>query len=297
MTETPVKQRGLGRGLTALFGDNNNATEVNVPRGTLLETRIIPISFLEPGKFQPRRVFDDGAMDQLAASIKERGVLQPILVRRLKGALERYEIVAGERRWRAAQRAGLHEIPAVVREISDVSALEIALVENLQRQDLSPVEEAEGYSRLIKEFGHTQEELAKVLGKSRSHVTNMIRLLTLPQSVQEMVKDGRISFGHAKLLIPYKRAEEMAAMILKYNLSVRQVEEMIASKSSLPASGKGAKKRASKSADIRALELELTEALGLRVSIAVGRNNTGSVTVHYRNLNDFDAVAKRLMKK
>jgi ParB family chromosome partitioning protein len=217
------RRRTLGRGLSALFGEE---TEDYAALDKLRQAKMVPIEFVRPGRFQPRRHFDEEAMEALVASIREKGVLQPLLVRRHPNAGNMYEIIAGERRWRAAQAAALHEIPVVIREFSDRDALEIALVENIQRQDLSPLEEAEGYKRLMEEFNHTQEELAKAVGKSRSHVANMLRLLALPDPVKNLVEEGTLSAGHARALINVENAVAVAEEVVRLGLNVRQTEQL-----------------------------------------------------------------------
>jgi ParB family transcriptional regulator, chromosome partitioning protein len=294
------RRRTLGRGLSALFGEE---TEDYAALDRVRQAKMVPIEHLRPGRFQPRRHFDEDAMQALVASMKERGVLQPLLVRRHPEAPNMYEIVAGERRWRAAQAAGLHEIPVLIRELEDRDALEVALIENIQRQDLSPLEEAEGYRRLMEEFSHTQEELAKAVGKSRSHVANMLRLLALPDPVKELVDGGTISAGHARALIGLDNAADVAAEVARRGLNVRQTEQLAQTAkvaagkgkpggAGAPAAGSGAAP-SDKDPDTVALERDLSALLGLRVSIDFeGRG--GSLTVHYRTLDQLDDVLRRL---
>ena len=212
MTDDKPRGRQLGRGLSALFGDDKPAlVEANSNR----ETTAVPIEFIAPNPNQPRRVFDDDQIDSLVASIRQRGILQPILVRKDSRDPSRYEIVAGERRWRAAQRARLHEIPVIINDLNDQDALEIALIENIQRQDLNPLEEAEGYRRLVDEFSHTQEAISQAIGKSRSHIANLMRLLNLPDGVKQMLVTGDLSMGHARALLNAENPEALARRIVK----------------------------------------------------------------------------------
>jgi ParB family transcriptional regulator, chromosome partitioning protein len=289
MSEDSGRRRTLGRGLSALFGEES---EDYTALDRVRQAKMVPIEHVRPGRFQPRRHFDEEAMQALVASMKERGVLQPLLVRRHPEAPNMYEIVAGERRWRAAQAAGLHEIPVLIRELEDRDALEVALIENIQRQDLSPLEEAEGYRRLIEEFKHTQEELAKAVGKSRSHVANMLRLLNLPDPVKDLVDEGTISAGHARALIGADNVAELAAEVARRGLNVRQTEQLAqaAKPSRRPAAPATV---AAKDPDTAALERELGNLLGLRVDIQFeGRG--GSLTIHYRTLDQLDDVLRRL---
>jgi ParB family transcriptional regulator, chromosome partitioning protein len=282
------RKRGLGRGLSALFGDESEEKSA-FDRQRL--TRGIPIEQLRPGRFQPRRVFDDDALQTLAASIRDKGVLQPLLVRRDPDDANLYEIIAGERRWRAAQMAQLHEVPVVVKELDDRSALEIALVENIQRQDLTPLEEADGFRRLMEEFSHTQEALAQAVGKSRSHVANMMRLLSLPEPVKRLVESGELTAGHARALLNAADPTGLAREIVKRGLNVRQAE-------SLAKTGKTPRKSAAapvKDADTAALERDLTEQLGLKVAVNFGGRG-GSLTIHYRTLDQLDDVLRRLQQ-
>jgi ParB family chromosome partitioning protein len=279
------KRRNLGRGLSALFGEESDdiaaADRQRVGRS-------VPIGFLRAGRFQPRHRFDDDALRALADSIREKGVLQPLLVRRHPDAANSYEIIAGERRWRAAQLAQLHEVPVIIKELDDRAALEIALVENIQRADLTVLEEAEGYRRLMAEFGHTQEALAVAVGKSRSHVANMMRLLTLPEPVKQLLDSGALSAGHARALLNAADPAGMAREIVRRGLNVRQAEL-------LAKSGKTSRHKApaAKDADTAALERDLTNLLGLKVAISfAGRG--GALTIQYRTLEQLDDVIRRL---
>lgn len=293
-----TRRRGLGRGLSALLGDPvvaATATESGEPAGTPLKgLRNLPIGTLRPGRFQPRRVFDQAAIDDLIESVREKGILQPILVRPVDGDGPSFEIIAGERRWRAAQAAGIHEVPAIVRSLTDREALEVALIENLQRQDLSPLEEAEGYRRLMEEFSHTQEELAKTVGKSRSHVANTMRLLALPGPVKEMLDNGALTAGHARALLTAEDPVSLANQVVSKGLNVRQTERLSQHGDAKPKATKGSARPApSKDSDLMALERELSNLLGLKVSISHGEQG-GEVTVQYMTLEQLDGLLHRL---
>jgi ParB family chromosome partitioning protein len=253
----------------------------------------LPVEFLAPSPFQPRRIFNEDDISELTASVRERGVLQPILVRPNPTQQNHYEIVAGERRWRAAQAARLHEVPVIIRDLSDEGVLEIALVENIQRADLNPLEEASGYQRLIDEFSHTQESLAKVVGKSRSHVANTLRLLTLPEPVRHLLDKGILSAGHGRALVGAADPARLAAKIAKSGLNVRQTEAMVRKEKS-PA--KYAHAAAPKNnPDTTSLEQTVSDLLGLKVNIEFrGENAGGKVVVHYRDLDQLDEIIRRL---
>jgi ParB family chromosome partitioning protein len=294
MSAEDGRRKGLGRGLSALLGveAGEYAQAAAEPRGRG-GPREVPIEALNPNPKQPRRAFDDAKLDELAASIRDRGVLEPILVRRAKDDSNRYEIVAGERRWRAAQRARLHQVPVVVKDLTDGEVLEVALIENIQREDLNAIDEGAAYQRLIDEFGHTQEVLAKLLGKSRSHVANQMRLLSLPETVQAMVVDGRLSAGHARALVTARDPAGLAAIVAAKGLSVRQTEAMAQN------GGAGHRHVApspEKDADTRALEGELKAALGLKVDIAHKGAKGGTVTLAYRDLDQLDEIVRRLKR-
>jgi len=282
MTQDAGKR--LGRGLSALFGDAAAEPEA-APRAT----RTLPIDHITPGPFQPRHRFDDEPLKALADSIRANGILQPILVRPKAGHPATFEIVAGERRWRAAQLARLHEVPVVIRDLNDRDSLEIALVENLQRQDLTPLEEAEGYRRLLDDFGNTQDDLARRVGKSRTHITNTVRLLSLPESVRQLLDNGKLSAGHARALLGASDSAAVAAEVVARGLNVRQTERLVMSVTPpLPRQG-----RREKDPDTRALERDLTTRLGLRVSIDP-HGDGGSITIRYRSLEQLDLVLERL---
>ena len=281
----------LGRGLAALIGDVGGETPAT-DRGSRNQ-RKVPIEFLKPNPRNPRKLFSDGDLEELASSIRERGIIQPIVVR-ARGT-DNFEIIAGERRWRAAQRAGLHEVPIVVLEVSDAAALELAIIENVQRTDLNPIEEASGYQALLEEFDHTQDELAKIVGKSRSHVANTLRLLKLSQPVQAYVRSGKLSAGHARLLIGQPNALEFAETIIDRGLNVRQVEAWARKDGQEQANALKPKRQKSKDADTLALEKRVSDALGLQVSVD-HRGNWGILHIHYRDLEQLDEILRRLEK-
>ena len=281
----------LGRGLAALMGDVS-AEATTTPERARTQRRV-PIEYLRPNPRNPRRNFSDAELDELAASIKQRGIIQPVVVRSVRGAKDAYEIIAGERRWRAAQRAALHEIPIVPLEASDSEALELAIIENVQRTDLNPLEEGAGYQALASEYGHSHEDIAKIVGKSRSHVTNTLRLLKLPEPVKAYIHAGKITAGAARMLIGAADPEEMAREIVDRGLNVRQVEAL--AKDRAPGSGKAAKKRVVKSADTIALERRVSNTLGLTVTVD-HRSKGGVLHIHYRNLDQLEEVLRRLEK-
>ncbi|MFQ5348240.1 MAG: ParB/RepB/Spo0J family partition protein [Rhodothalassiaceae bacterium] len=295
--DTPSRRRGLGRGLSALMGDF--PPEPAAAAAVAGDVMTAPIAALAPNPFQPRQHFDPGELDALASSLREVGLLQPILVRPAKeggagGIL--YEIIAGERRWRAAQKAGLHEVPVVVRDLDDGAALEAAIIENVQRHDLSPIEEAAGYRRLIDEFGHRQEDIARTIGRSRSHIANLLRLLSLPDAVQKMVDDGRLTMGHARALVGLANAEELARRILASGASVREAEAW-AARARAGDGGKRSSRRPAKDADTRALEADLASALGLAVDIRHRGERGGALTIRYRSLEQLDALCQKLLAR
>lgn len=283
------RRRNLGRGLSALLGEAPEEAPPVARQGAPGSgLRVLPVAALKPGRFQPRREFKPEAIAELADSIREKGVLQPILAR--PDAEGGCEIVAGERRWRAAQLAGLHEVPVLLRAMSDREALEAALVENLQRQDLSPLEEAEGYRRLMGEFGHTQDELARQLGKSRSHLANMMRLLNLPPSLKHMLEEGSLTAGHARALLTAADPEALARQVAARGLSVRETERLaqrpaLAAKPPPPADP-----------DARALERDLAEVLGIAVQLRA-RGETGELVLRYRTLEQLDDLVLRLSQR
>jgi ParB family transcriptional regulator, chromosome partitioning protein len=282
----------LGRGLAALIGEMAAETSVERPRGQ----RRLPIGALQPNARNPRRAFPNAELDELAASLRERGIIQPIVARPLRGSAETYEIIAGERRWRAAQRAGLHEVPVVIVEATDAEALQLAIIENVQRADLNPLEEAEGYRALMEEFGNSQDEIAKIIGKSRSHVANTLRLLKLPETVKSYICSGQLSAGHARMLIGQPNAEKLAEDIVARGLNVRQVEAMARHAADKNGHARASRRRATKGANLVALEKRLSDALGLAVSIDEAKRG-GVLSIRYRNLDQLDEVLRRLQKR
>ena len=324
----PPKPRGLGRGLSALLGDDEVASAVTPPApagspvpppapaqaGTTeaeamrpapgkLPTLTLPIGQLKPGKMQPRTSFE--GIEMLVESVKEYGLLQPILVRPLRDAADSYEIIAGERRWRAAQKAQLHDVPVVIRTIDDHDALQIGLVENLQRSDLTAIDEAQGYKRLIEDYSHTQEELARMMGRSRPHIANTLRLLDLPPPVQEMVRDGALSAGQARTLIGVPDPQAMARRAIAEKLSVRDLERIAGETKTKTKTGGAGKTRAggstagaAKSADTKALERRLEEALGLKVDLSLrGLGEQSVLTLEIRDFDQLDTVVEKLTRR
>jgi ParB family chromosome partitioning protein len=285
MAASTQKSR-LGRGLASLIGDGIDQTGLGADAGG----QSVPLAVLKPGRFNPRRNFPEAQLKELAASIRERGLVQPLVVR--PSSDNTYEIVAGERRWRAAQLANLHTVPVIVRALTDHEAVEIALIENVQREDLNAIEEGEGYKVLIEGHGYTQEDLAKIIGKSRSQLANTLRLLKLPENVQEMVRSGKLSAGHARPLVGREDAERLAERILAGGLSVRQVEALTQDRA--PAKSKRSK---SKDTDTRAVESELRDALGLAVEIRKGKGEKGEVRIRYTTFEQLDEIYRRLVRR
>lgn len=294
------KQRGLGRGLSALLGEQSVARPANAAvdvaekpaegqRG--LEQ---PIELLVRNPDQPRRVFNEGDVDELANSIREKGVLQPILVRSAPGQPGHYQIIAGERRWRAAQKAGLHTVPVIIRELDDLEVLEVGIIENVQRADLNPIEESRAYKVLMERFGRTQDALAQVVGKSRSHIANTLRLLALPETVQDLVLQGHLSAGHARALITAEDPKALAAEIVSKGLSVRQTEVLVRDEGKTGSSS-APKTKPVANADIQALEQNLQEALGLQVKLN-DAGGKGELKLSYKTLEQLDELCRKLMK-
>jgi ParB family transcriptional regulator, chromosome partitioning protein len=285
----------LGRGLASLIGDvGGEAAHVERPRNQ----RKVPIEFLKPNPRNPRRTFTETELGELADSIRQHGLIQPIVVRPVKGTQDRFEIIAGERRWRASQAAGLHEVPIVPLDVSDSDALELAIIENVQREDLNPMEEAQGYHALANEFKRNQEEIAKIVGKSRSHVANMMRLTKLPAEVQTYISQGQLSAGHARALIGVPDPLAAAKRIVEEGLNVRQTEELAHVEGvpvRKPQKARAAGGGKTKDADTVALEKRVSDALGLAVSVN-HRNPGGTVLINYRNLEQLDEVMRRLAK-
>jgi ParB family transcriptional regulator, chromosome partitioning protein len=289
MAET---RRGLGRGLSALLGEAEEIAHAVSPDEGVRE---IPIELVHANPAQPRRHFAEAELAELEQSIRDKGVLQPILVRPSPRTPGAYEIVAGERRWRAGQRAGLASIPALVRNLSDDRAFEIAIVENVQREDLNPLEEAGGYAALIERFGHTQDQVAQAVGKSRSHVANSLRLNQLPELVREHLMAGRISAGHARALLGAASPESLAEAVVARGLSVRQTEALVRGGGVTPRKGSGPRKPA-KDADTAALETDLEDALGMSVDVA-DRGGVGEIRIRYASLEQLDELCRRLTRR
>jgi ParB family chromosome partitioning protein len=281
----------LGRGLAALIGDVGDETAaVDRARGQ----KRVPIEYLKANPKNPRKQFDSEELDNLSASIREKGILQPILVRPVSGKKDQYEIVAGERRWRAAQRAGIHDVPVTLLEINDKEALEIAIVENVQRADLNPLEEAAGYENLIGQFGYSQNDLAKVVGKSRSHIANTLRLLKLPASVKKYLSEGKLTAGHARALLSHDNPEKLAKAIVDGGgMNVRDVEALTPNERKSSKAKAGAKAKPAKSADVRSLEKKLVDQLGMAVSIN-NRGAKGEMKIKYKTLEQLDALCRKL---
>lgn len=288
MAEEGTKKR-LGRGLAALLGEAEETEDGAVERART--QRRLPIEFLRGNPRNPRKNFNEDDLAELVASVKEKGIVQPIVVRPVDGERNRFEIIAGERRWRAAQRANLHDVPVVVLEVSDREALELAIIENVQRADLNPLEEALGYERLTEEFSYSQADLAKVIGKSRSHVANTMRLLKLPDSVKTYLADGRLTAGHARTLITRDDAEDLARKIVDGGLSVREAE--LLSQEPAGAEGRRSKPKQEKDADTRALEKSLSDALGLQVTVD-HKDKGGVMHIRYKTLDQLDDISNRL---
>ncbi len=288
------KKRGLGRGLSALIGDVGEAEKISSEGGEHAAPQELGIDLLRPGKYQPRSDFADEDLQKLAQSIGNKGILQPLVVRKMDDG--GYEIIAGERRWRAAQLAKLHHVPVVVHTLSDVEALEIGIIENVQRANLNPIEEAAAYQRLIDEFSYTQEELSISLGKSRSHIANLLRLQNLPPRIQQYVSDGKISAGHARALIGYEQATHLAQEIIKKDLSVRAVETIISEQKKINQTKTSLSRSSPKSADIKAFEKSLSDDCGLKVRIKSQKGEKGVLEIHYMSLEQLDDVSRRLRR-
>lgn len=293
MAEEGRARLGLGRGLAALMGEN---TLDPAQSGEQAGQRRIPIEFLRPNPKNPRRTFNDELLEELAVSIKEKGVIQPILARSMAGTSNDYEIVAGERRWRAAQRAGLHEVPVVLIDVSDREALEIAIVENVQRSDLNPLDEARAYEQLAAEFGYTQADLSRIIGKSRSHIANMLRLLKLPEYSRSLLATGALSAGHARALLSFPDADKIAARAVEQGLSVRDLERMaqdVTNQKSGATVTLSPPPAMTKDPDTRSLEQTLSDALGLSVQIK-HKGEKGELSIKYKTLEQLEAICQRL---
>ena len=284
---SPIKKKGLGRGLSALFGDESSKV---ISKKNNNEPRKVSISDLSRNPYQPRHVFDSDKLDELANSIKKKGIIQPIAVRQKKSQPGKYEIIAGERRWLAAQKAGLHDIPVIVLDLSDVESLEVAIVENIQRDDLNSIEEARGYKRLSEEFNYDHENISKLMSKSRSHISNTLRLLALPKDVIAMIEEGSLTSGQARPLIGLVNATMIAEQIVSKNYSARKVEHLVKSRK--------VNKLTEKFYDadtVRAQE-RIEKILGLKVNIINKKNNSGKITIEYKNLDQFELLSNLLTK-
>lgn len=273
-------KKGLGRGLSSLIGEVKVSTQKNH----------LPISDLVPNKYQPRKIFDKAFLEDLTNSIKERGVIQPIIVRKSRHDASKFEIIAGERRWLAAQRAGLHTVPVVITEADDLKSLEFAIVENVQRHDLNSLEEARGYKRLIEEFSYDQEKVSKFIGKSRSYIANALRILNLPNDILKLIEEQKLSAGHAKILVGLENASFIATKIIEKKLSVRQSENLVKTfKSKI-------QKKHIKDPNIKDLENKTTEKIGLNVEIRNNKQNKGSLTFHYRDIDQLNKIIEIISK-
>ena len=268
-------KKGLGRGLSSLIGETEVETQKNR----------VSIGDLLPNRYQPRKIFDEASLEDLTNSIKERGMIQPIIVRNSNNDRSKFEIIAGERRWLAAQRAGLHNVPIVITEADDLKSLEFAIVENVQRHDLNPLEEAQGYKRLIDEFSYDQEKVSKFIGKSRSHITNSLRLLTLPDDVIKLIETQKLTMGHAKVLVGLENASFVASKIIEKKLSVRQAENFVKI-----FKNKKIKSRISKDTNITALELSVSNKIGLNVDIKNNKRNKGTISFEYKDLDQLNKI-------
>ena len=282
---SPTKKKGLGRGLSALFGDQKSPEKPHEPK----QSNLVSISDLIRNPYQPRQNFKEEKLDELANSIKKNGIIQPIAVRPSKSKQAKYEIVAGERRWLAAQRAGLHEIPVTILDLSDVETLEVAIVENIQRDDLNPIEEARGYKRLNDEFNYDHESISKLMSKSRSHISNTLRLLSLPSDVIAMLEEGTLTSGQARPLIGISNASSIAEEIVSKNYSARKVEYLTRNK-------KGSNREKVVDTNILKAQERIEKILGLKVNILNKKNNSGKITIEYRDLEQFELVSDLLTK-
>tara|TARA_X000001036_G_scaffold397774_2_gene400217 strand:- start:2972 stop:3829 length:858 start_codon:yes stop_codon:yes gene_type:complete len=282
-----AKKKGLGRGLSALFGDDQPKDE-NTSK--LVDKNKVLISDLSRNPYQPRNIFDESKLEELSNSIKRNGIIQPIVVRPKKGDPDKYEIIAGERRWLAAQRAGLHEVPVSILDLNDVETLEVAIVENIQRDDLNPIEEAEGYKRLSDEFKYDHDSISKLMSKSRSHISNTLRLLTLPKDIISMIQEGTLTSGQARPLIGLANASQIAEEIVSNNYSARRVEFIAKAK-------RGVRKTEYKDSNILKAQENIERVLGLKIYITNKKNNSGKITVEYKDLEQFELISNLLTKR
>ena len=295
MVERKSKSRGLGRGLSSLMGDLNNEplTSNDISESQTLE-KLVPVEKIYPNPKQPRKSFQEEKLIELANSIKTKGIVQPLIVRKKKGTKESFEIVAGERRWRAAQRAQIHELPVIIKEFTDIEVLEIAIIENVQRADLNPIEEALGYKNLMENFDHTQDGLSKEIGKSRSHIANLLRLLNLPSSVQELLISGQLTAGHARALVTCDNPLAIAKQIISLGLSVRDAERLAKNVSEKKVSNK--RKTKEKPADTVLLEADLSAALKMKVSINhEDGKEKGLISISYKSLDELDRISEVIL--
>ena len=282
-----AKKKGLGRGLSALFGDDQPKDE-NTSK--LVDKNKVLISDLSRNPYQPRNIFDESKLEELSNSIKRNGIIQPIVVRPKKGDPDKYEIIAGERRWLAAQRAGLHEVPVSILDLNDVETLEVAIVENIQRDDLNPIEEAEGYKRLSDEFKYDHDSISKLMSKSRSHISNTLRLLTLPKDIISMIQEGTLTSGQVRPLIGLANASQIAEEIVSNNYSARRVEFIAKAK-------RGVRKTEYKDSNILKAQENIERVLGLKIYITNKKNNSGKITVEYKDLEQFELISNLLTKR
>ena len=289
------KKRGLGRGLKSLFGDPLVLEDTHETSKVSSSSKLVPISDLDRNKFQPRMIFDSEKISELASSIAENGLIQPIVVRPNKKNSSKFEIIAGERRWLAAQQAGLHEVPVVVLDLNDNQSLEVAIVENIQREDLNSIEEAKAYEKLVQEFKYDHEKLSKFVGKSRSHISNTIRLLTLPKEVTKMVEDSKLTAGQVRPLIGRSNAIDLANQIYKEKLSARSIENLV--RRDKDRETKKDSTRAKIDSNILSVQKQIEESIGLKVNIVNKKNNSGKIIIEYKNLDQFDLVSDRLKAK
>ena len=290
----PLPKSRLGRGLASLIGDTPSAAQPRVPAEG--EQRVLSVDQLRSGRFNPRKDFAEQDLAELAESIRTKGLVQPIIVRPHPEESHAFEIVAGERRWRASQKAGVHTVPVIVRELSDREVLELAIIENVQRADLNAIEEANGYRELIERFDYSQEQVSEIIGKSRSHVANTLRLLRLPQSVQAFVQTGKLTAGHARALVGRDDADALAQRILEQDLNVREAEAMVQIGGPIGvAGGSGGKKVREKDPDTKAFEKELAESLGLKVEVKRGSGESGNLVIKYGNFDQLDYIRLRLI--
>jgi ParB family chromosome partitioning protein len=293
---SPLPKSRLGRGLASLIGEGPQALQPRIPAEG--EQRMLPVSLLRSSRFNPRKDFAEQDLAELAESIRTKGLVQPIVVRPHPEESHAYEIVAGERRWRASQRAGIHNVPVIIRDLSDREMLELAIIENVQRADLNAIEEANGYRELIERFDYSQEQVSEIIGKSRSHVANTLRLLKLPGSVQAYVQDGRLTAGHARTLVGREDAETLAKRILDENLNVREAEALVQAGPGpigITGSTGGARKFRDKDADTKAFEKELADTLGLKVEVKRGSGESGNLIIKYGNFDQLDYIRMRLV--